>query len=75
MMCIPCVMCGACMEESQGGTAFDGTCPACGESVDADMISCPICFTLLPKRHDGNIPRGEDDVANAVNHQERLRVN
>ncbi len=47
-MCIPCVMCGACMADA-AGAARDGRCPACGAEVAPDTVSCPECYTLLAR--------------------------
>lgn len=46
-MCIPCVMCGACMADGSGERIDDGRCPECGEPVPDDAVSCPECFTFL----------------------------
>ncbi|RDB60507.1 hypothetical protein C1878_13705 [Gordonibacter sp. 28C] len=48
-MCIPCVMCGACMD-GNGADVDDGRCPACGEPVPDDALSCPHCFTFLYRK-------------------------
>lgn len=45
-MCIPCVMCGACMDAAAGG-ARDGRCPACGAELPPGAVSCPACFTFV----------------------------
>ncbi|GKG90110.1 hypothetical protein CE91St32_11520 [Gordonibacter pamelaeae] len=46
-MCIPCVMCGACMADESGEHIDDGRCPECGEPVLDNAVSCPKCFTFL----------------------------
>ena len=46
-MCIPCVMCGACMADESGEHIDDGRCPECGEPVPDNAVSCPKCFTFL----------------------------
>ena len=46
-MCIPCVMCGACMADGSGERIDDGRCPECGEPVPDNAVSCPKCFTFL----------------------------
>ncbi len=65
-MCIPCVMCGACMESGAANALDDGRCPACGEEVPPDAISCPHCYTLLarrPQQQDGDAPDRADAPA------------
>lgn len=49
-MCIPCVMCGACMELDQSADRpqHETVCPDCGRPVAEDDICCPSCHTLLP---------------------------
>lgn len=62
-MCIPCVMCGACMDAASDGVR-DGRCPACGAEVPPDAVSCPECYTFLPRppagagAADGKAPGG-----------------
>lgn len=51
-MCIPCVMCGACMADESGEHIDDGRCPECGEPVPDDAVSCPKCFTFLYRPSD-----------------------
>ncbi len=46
-MCIPCVMCGACMADGSSERIDDGRCPECGEPVPDNAVSCPKCFTFL----------------------------
>ena len=48
-MCIPCVMCGACMDSSKlaADLQYETSCPECGCAVSQDDISCPQCPTLL----------------------------
>lgn len=53
-MCIPCVMCGACMDAGAADAVADGRCPACGEQVPPDAVSCPHCYTFLPRRSNLN---------------------
>lgn len=48
-MCIPCVMCGACMERCEDGDAAKGVCPECGREVPPDAFSCPSCYTFIPR--------------------------
>lgn len=50
-MCIPCVMCGACMglDEDAAELTAETICPECGEAVSAADITCPSCFTFLAK--------------------------
>lgn len=45
-MCIPCVMCGACMSGASIDVN-DGRCPECGSEVPPDAVSCPVCYTFL----------------------------
>ncbi|MBC2890369.1 zinc ribbon domain-containing protein [Gordonibacter massiliensis (ex Traore et al. 2017)] len=59
-MCIPCVMCGACMD-GDGTAAADGRCPACGEPVAPDAVSCPKCFTFLYRKPAAPSDRCEAD--------------
>lgn len=48
-MCIPCVMCGACMGLQEDAPAqHECTCPECGMPVAASDFSCPSCHTFLP---------------------------
>ena len=46
-MCIPCVMCGACMDGEGMQGVEEGRCPSCGEIVPPDAVSCPHCYTFL----------------------------
>lgn len=47
-MCIPCVMCGACMDlDALDNLEYETSCPECGQPVSPSDISCPNCFTLL----------------------------
>ncbi len=47
-MCIPCVMCGACMDlDESADLEPETTCPECGLPVSPSDISCPNCFTIL----------------------------
>lgn len=50
-MCIPCVMCGACMGlgDNEGELAAETVCPECGEAVAPTDITCPNCFTFLAR--------------------------
>lgn len=48
-MCIPCVMCGACIGEYRGDPMDEGKCPECGEGIDPESICCPHCYTLIPR--------------------------
>lgn len=45
-MCIPCVMCGACMEAASSEVS-EGRCPECGSEVPPGAVSCPVCYTFL----------------------------
>lgn len=49
-MCIPCVMCGACMSADNASAVADGRCPACGAPVAPDDVSCPSCYAFLYRR-------------------------
>ena len=49
-MCIPCVMCGACMGGDGMPTVTDDRCPSCGEPVPPDAVSCPHCYTFLYRK-------------------------
>lgn len=49
-MCIPCVMCGACMNGEGMQGIEDGRCPSCGEIVPPDAVSCPHCYTFLYRK-------------------------
>lgn len=55
-MCIPCVMCGACMESGAADAVENGRCPSCGEAVPPDAVSCPHCYTFLPHK-----PKQQDE--------------
>lgn len=58
-MCIPCVMCGACMgvgSDEQPSTV----CPECGSKVQRSDIRCPECYTVLP----GNLAARKANLAN-----------
>ena len=46
-MCIPCVMCGACVDPDNAVDLEEGVCPDCGEPVPDDAVSCPSCYTFL----------------------------
>ncbi len=46
-MCIPCVMCGSCINPQNAETLALGTCPECGLEVPDDAISCPNCYAFL----------------------------
>ena len=46
-MCIPCVMCGACVDPDNAVDLEEGVCPDCGEPVPDDAVSCPNCYTFL----------------------------
>ena len=50
VMCIPCVMCGACMDGEGMQGVEEGRCPSCGEIVPPDAISCPHCYTFLYRK-------------------------
>lgn len=57
-MCIPCVMCGACFAEAGTGSPA-GLCPECGRPVPAGALSCPACYTFIPRAPQGGAPRAE----------------
>lgn len=67
-MCIPCVMCGACFDESvEAARALEeGRCPECGKPVPPDAISCPSCYTILPRG-----PAGASETSGERPRQER----
>ena len=46
-MCIPCVMCGGCVDPNNAVSLEEGVCPECGSAVDEDALSCPYCYTFL----------------------------
>lgn len=50
VMCIPCVMCGACMDGEGMQGVEEGRCPSCGEIVPPDAISCPHCYAFLYRK-------------------------
>lgn len=59
-MCIPCVMCGACMDgEGMQGVEED-RCPSCGEVVPPDAISCPHCYAFLYRKPASAVPDRAD---------------
>lgn len=49
-MCIPCVMCGACMglDDDFALGMHETECPECGHPVAETDISCPFCYAFLP---------------------------
>lgn len=63
-MCIPCVMCGACIDPANAESINEGVCPECGMGVSEDAVSCPNCYAFIyraPKRDalDGDDPGGD----------------
>lgn len=59
-MCIPCVMCGACMNGEGMQGVEDGRCPSCGEIVPPDAASCPHCYTFLYRKPASAVPDRAD---------------
>lgn len=59
-MCIPCVMCGACMNGEGMQGVEDGRCSSCGEVVPPDAISCPHCYTFLYRKPASAVPDRAD---------------
>ena len=59
-MCIPCVMCGACMDGEGMQGVEEGRCPSCGEIVPPDAISCPHCYTFLYRKPTSAVPDRAD---------------
>lgn len=59
-MCIPCVMCGACMDGEGMQGVEEGRCPSCGEIVPPDAISCPHCYTFLYRKPVSAVPDRAD---------------
>ena len=59
-MCIPCVMCGACMDGEGMQGVEEGRCPSCGEIVPPDAISCPYCYTFLYRKPASAVPDRAD---------------
>ena len=59
-MCIPCVMCGACMNGEGMQGVEDGRCPSCGEIVLPDAVSCPHCYTFLYRKPASAVPDRAD---------------
>lgn len=59
-MCIPCVMCGACMDGEGMQGVEEGRCPSCGEIVPQDAISCPHCYTFLYRKPASAVPDRAD---------------
>lgn len=59
-MCIPCVMCGACMDGEGMQGVEEGRCPSCGEIVPPDVISCPHCYTFLYRKPASAVPDRAD---------------
>lgn len=59
-MCIPCVMCGACMNGEGMQGVEEGRCPSCGEIVPPDAISCPHCYTFLYRNPASAVPDRAD---------------
>lgn len=46
-MCIPCVMCGQCIDETLDILLDKVICPTCHESIDGKKMVCPYCYQLL----------------------------
>lgn len=65
-MCIPCVMCGACMDGEGMQGVEEGRCPSCGEIVPPDAISCPHCYTFLYRKPAQRDPQKRDSNTEAV---------
>ena len=68
-MCIPCVMCSACMADGSGERIDDGRCPECGEPVPDNAVSCPKCFTFLHRPSEvmtNTIKKDEANEAHAT---------
>ena len=65
-MCIPCVMCGACMDGEGMQGVKEGRCPSCGEIVPPDAISCPHCYTFLYRKPAQQDPQKRDSNTEAV---------
>lgn len=65
-MCIPCVMCGACMDGEGMQGVEEGRCPSCGEIVPPDAISCPHCYTFLYRKLAQQDPQKQDLNTEAV---------
>ena len=59
-MCIPCVMCGACMDGEGMQGVEEGRCPSCGEVVPPDAISCPHCYTFFYRKPASAVPDRAD---------------
>ena len=59
-MCIPCVMCGVCMDGEGMQGVEEGRCPSCGEIVPPDAISCPHCYTFLYRKPASAVPDRAD---------------
>lgn len=59
-MCIPCVMCGACMDGEGMQGVEEGRCPSCGKIVPPDAISCPHCYTFLYRKPASAVPDRAD---------------
>lgn len=59
-MCIPCVMCGACMDGEGMQGVEEGRCPSCSEIVPPDAISCPHCYTFLYRKPASAVPDRAD---------------
>lgn len=65
-MCIPCVMCGACMDGEGMQGVEEGRCPSCGETVPPDAISCPHCYTFLYRKPVQQDQQEQDPDTEAV---------
>lgn len=65
-MCIPCVMCGACMDGEGMQGVEEGRCPSCGEIVPPDAISCPHCYTFLYRKPVQQDQQEQDPDTEAV---------
>lgn len=66
VMCIPCVMCGACMDGEGMQGVEEGRCPSCGEIVPPDAISCPHCYTFLYRKPAQQDQQEQDSDTEAV---------
>ncbi len=54
-MCIPCVMCGACLDPANAEAIAEGVCPECGQEISEDVVSCPNCYAFIyraPKQEE-----------------------
>ena len=73
-MCIPCVMCGACMGlgDDEGELMAETVCPECGKAFNATDVTCPSCYTFLAK--NAMLNKQRENARAAAPSAERIRT-